>query len=125
MNQQALVLLHDESIWGAIDAWLSGLGEVQFAQILPLVRRSFANFSKHERQSLGEKAKRVPVSGSGVAAPLASNASDAGDAPWDEQRAALALPVLNALLGLNLPPALIDKALVATNFDASSAEVSR
>ena len=125
LNQQALVLLHDESIWGAIDAWLSGLGEVQFAQILPLVRRSFANFSKHERQSLGEKAKRVPVSGSGVAAPLASNASDAGDAPWDEQRAALALPVLNALLGLNLPPALIDKALVATNFDASSAEVSR
>ena len=125
LNQQALVLLHDESIWGAIDAWLSGLGEVQFAQILPLVRRSFANFSKHERQSLGEKAKRVPVSGSGVAAPLASNASDAGDAPWDEQRAALALPVLNALLGLNLPPALIDKALVATNFDASSAKVSR
>ena len=125
LNQQALVLLHDESIWGAIDAWLSGLGEVQFAQILPLVRRSFANFSKHERQSLGEKAKRVPVSGSGVAVPQASNASDAGDAPWDEQRAALALPVLNALLGLNLPPALIDKALVATNFDASSAEVSR
>lgn len=125
LNQQALVLLHDESIWGAIDAWLSGLGEVQFAQILPLVRRSFANFSKHERQSLGEKAKRVPVSGSGVAAPLASNASDAGDAPWDEQRAALALPVLNALLGLNLPPALIEKALVATNFDASSAEMSR
>ena len=125
LNQQALVLLHDESIWGAIDAWLSGLGEVQFAQILPLVRRSFANFSKHERQSLGEKAKRVPVSGSGVAAPLASNASDAGDAPWDEQRAVLALPVLNALLGLNLPPALINKALVATNFDASSAKVSR
>lgn len=125
LNQQALVLLHDESIWGAIDAWLSGLGEVQFAQILPLVRRSFANFSKHERQSLGEKAKRAPVSGSGVAAPLASNASDAGDAPWDEQRAVLALPVLNALLGLNLPPALINKALVATNFDASSAEVSR
>ncbi|QXZ10504.1 hypothetical protein KUF54_04585 [Comamonas sp. Y33R10-2] len=120
LNQQALVLLHDESIWGAIDAWLSGLGEVQFAQILPLVRRSFANFSKHERQSLGEKAKRVPVSGAAAAAPVTS---DAGDAPWDEQRAALALPVLNALLGLNLPQVLIDKAQAATHFEASSAKV--
>ncbi|MEG2976762.1 MAG: DUF5682 family protein [Comamonas sp.] len=120
LNQQALVLLHDESIWGAIDAWLSGLGEVQFAQILPLVRRSFANFSKHERQSLGEKAKRMPVSGAAVAVPVAS---EVGDAPWDEQRAALALPVLNALLGLNLPQALIDQALKATNFEASSAKV--
>ncbi|PIG08464.1 DUF5682 family protein [Comamonas sp. 26] len=120
LNQQALVLLHDESIWGAIDAWLSGLGEVQFAQILPLVRRSFANFSKHERQSLGEKAKRVPVSG---AAATASVASDGDYAPWDEQRAALALPVLNALLGLNLPQALIHQALKATNFEASSAKV--
>lgn len=119
LNQQALVLLHDESIWGAIDAWLSALGEVQFAQILPLVRRSFANFSKHERQSLGEKAKRAPVSGA-AAAPVAS---DVDDDPWDEQRAALALPVLNAILGLNLPQALIDQALRATNFEASSAKV--
>jgi len=57
LNQQALVLLHDESIWGAVDAWLSGLGELQFAQILPLVRRSFSTFSNHERQSLGDKVK--------------------------------------------------------------------
>jgi hypothetical protein len=68
LNQQALVLLHDESIWGAVDAWLSGLGEVQFAQILPLVRRSFSAFSNHERQSLGDKVKRTPVGG--AAAPI-------------------------------------------------------
>ena len=107
LNQQALVLMHDEAIWGAVDAWLTGLGEVQFAQILPLVRRSFANFSNHERQSLGEKAKRAPVAGG---AAVLAVASDDQDAPWDEQRAALALPVLDALLGLNMTPTRMEQA---------------
>ncbi|UXC18738.1 DUF5682 family protein [Comamonas squillarum] len=105
LNQQALVLLHDEAIWGAVDAWLAGLGEVQFAQILPLVRRSFANFSKHERQSLGDKARRAPVAGAAV--PAAALAAGDEDAPWDEARAVLALPLLNTLLGLELPPELL------------------
>lgn len=120
LNKQALVLLHDETIWGAVDAWLTGLGELQFAQILPLVRRSFANFSHHERQSLGEKAKRAPVAGAQQAAPVASG-GEAG--PWDERRAALALPVLNALLGLNLPQALMEQAPVAPDFESSAAKV--
>jgi hypothetical protein len=105
LNQQALVLLHDEAIWGAVDAWLAGLGELQFAQILPLVRRSFANFSKHERQSLGDKARRAPVAGAATVA-AALPASDE-DSPWDESRAVLALPLLNAMLGLDLPPELL------------------
>ena len=123
LNQQALVLLHDEFIWGAIDAWLTNLGEQQFAQILPLVRRSFANFSKHERQSLGEKAKRAPVSGAmqaNAAAPVASG-DEAG--PWDEPRAALALPVLNALLGLNMPLAPMQRAPAAIDIAASTDKV--
>ena len=120
LNKQALVLLHDETIWGAVDAWLTGLGEVQFAQILPLVRRSFSDFSKHERQSLGEKAKRAPVTGAAQAAPIASG-DETG--PWDEQRAALALPVLNALLGLNLPQALMEQAPAAPDFESAAAKV--
>jgi len=111
LNQQALVLLHDEAIWGAVDAWLAGLGEVQFAQILPLVRRSFAHFSKHERQSLGDKARRAPVAG--AAAPAALAAGD-DDSPWDEARAVLALPLLNTLLGLELPPELLAQIAAAS-----------
>ncbi|MFS4551144.1 DUF5682 family protein [Comamonas resistens] len=120
LNKQALVLLHDESIWGAVDAWLSSLGEVQFAQILPLVRRSFANFSNHERQSLGEKARRAPVAGAAAPSPVASG-DEAG--PWDEQRAALALPVLNALLGLNMPGMLMKQALVAPDFESAAVQL--
>ena len=121
LNRQALVLLHDESIWGAVDAWLSGLGEVQFAQILPLVRRSFSTFSNHERQSLGDKVRRTPVGGAAASDPAVGAADDA--APWDESRALLALPVLNELLGLNLPQALMGQAQAATDFDAAAAKV--
>ena len=114
LNQQALVLLHDEAIWGAVDAWLAQLGEAQFAQILPLVRRSFSAFSNHERQSLGEKAKRTPVGGAAVPAAAAVAGGAAQEPPpWDEARAVLALPVLAELLGLDLPPALMEKALAA------------
>ncbi len=121
MNQQALVLLHDEAIWGAVDAWLTNLGEIQFTQILPLVRRSFANFSNHERQSLGEKARRAPAAGVSTAATMVS--TDLDEAPWDEARAALALPVLNVLLGLNMPLTLDNKAQAAMNIEADSAKV--
>ncbi|MEG0975945.1 MAG: DUF5682 family protein [Comamonas sp.] len=120
LNKQALVLLHDESIWGAVDVWLSGLGEVQFAQIVPLVRRSFSNFSTHDRQSLGDKARRAPVGGSAVAA---TEASAGDESLWSEGRAALALPVLNAILGLNLPLAFVGSAQAATDFEASEAKV--
>ena len=125
LNKQALVLLHDETIWGAVDAWLTGLGEVQFAQILPLVRRSFADFSKHERQSLGEKAKRAPVAGAAQtgSVQVALAASGEEPEPWDEQRAAQALPVLNALLGLNMPLAPMQSALAATDFEATAGKV--
>ncbi|MEQ6436008.1 DUF5682 family protein [Comamonas sp. w2-DMI] len=118
LNQQALVLLHDEAIWGAVDAWLTQLGEAQFAQILPLVRRSFSAFSNHERQSLGEKARRTPVGGAAGPAAAAVAQGAAGGAapqapPWDEARAVLALPVLDELLGLELPAALTEQAPAA------------
>ena len=100
LNRQALVLLHDQAIWGAVDAWLAQLGETQFVQILPLVRRSFSEFSTHERQSLGEKARQSQTAG---AQPVARLAGTPGAQPWDVQRAALALPVLGELLGLEQP----------------------
>ncbi len=99
LNRQALVLLHDQAIWGAVDAWLAQLGETQFVQILPLVRRSFSEFSTHERQSLGEKARQAQ---SGTAPPGAGAGAMAAAEPWDEPRAALALAVLDELLGLGL-----------------------
>ena len=93
LNGQALVLLHNDAIWGAVDAWLAQLGEAQFIQVLPLVRRSFADFSRAERQQLGSRAVRGRPSGDQPAtADLAQGV--------DEARAALVLPTLRSLWGL-------------------------
>mgnify|MGYP006944717171 FL=1 len=114
LNRQALVLLHDDAIWGAVDAWLAQLGETQFTQILPLVRRSFSAFSNHDRQSLGEKARRgqgsaAVAAASASAAGAAGAAGDGNDGAWNEARAVLAIPVLDQLLGLNLPVQLLSR----------------
>lgn len=103
LNRQALVLLHDQAIWGAVDAWLAQLGETQFVQILPLVRRSFAEFSTHERQSLGEKARQAQGGTAPAVAGRSGASGAAGTEPWDEPRAAQAIAVLDELLGLGLP----------------------
>ncbi len=99
LNQQALVLLHDDVIWGAVDQWLTALSEEQFRHVLPLVRRSFAAFTASERHSLGHKALHSSPGTAARPTPLAS----AADAPWDEARATLALPALQTLMGLAAP----------------------
>jgi hypothetical protein len=89
------VLLHDVRIWALIDGWLAGLGDDHFQQVLPLVRRSFAEFSRSERRSLGERAAQPPkVEAAGAAA---------SGPDWDVARVARALPLLHQLLGLPMP----------------------
>jgi len=90
LNRNAVVLLHDATVWGLVDAWLAGLGEAHFVQVLPLVRRSFSHFSAGERRDLGQRAAQ----GAAAAEPQAG-------ADWDESRAVLPLPTLRLLMGLN------------------------
>lgn len=89
LNRNAMVLLHDAAVWSLVDAWLAELADAHFLQVVPLLRRSFANFSASERRELGARAaqgiKTAPVW-------LASE----GDAT----RAALPVPTLRLLLGL-------------------------
>ncbi|QPF71503.1 hypothetical protein G8A07_00255 [Roseateles sp. DAIF2] len=90
LNRNALVLLHDATVWRLVDGWLTGLSEEHFLRVLPLVRRSFAAFGPGERRDLGQLAGRGP------------RAADAAPTPpaWDEARAALPLPLLRQLLGM-------------------------
>jgi hypothetical protein len=90
LNRNAMVLLHDAALWALVDDWLSGLAEDAFTSVLPLVRRTFAEFSASERRSLGERAQ-APVGGPGPAA--------AAVVTWNAERAALAVPLLRELLG--------------------------
>ena len=89
LNRNAMVLLHDAAVWSLVDAWLAELADAHFLQVVPLLRRSFANFSQSERRELGGRAAH------GVK-PVPAIAPSEGDAA----RAALPVPTLRLLLGL-------------------------
>ncbi len=48
----ALLLIHDPALRDLLDAWVGGLSEAQFTDLLPLVRRTFGTFSAAERRTI-------------------------------------------------------------------------
>ncbi|PKH42144.1 hypothetical protein SAMN05192575_107167 [Nocardioides alpinus] len=55
----AVLLVHDHALLGLVDAWVGGLDETAFEDLLPLVRRTFAQFSRAERRTIGEQLSRL------------------------------------------------------------------
>ena len=88
------MLLHDDALWGLVDAWLAELSDAHFIHVLPMLRRTFTAFSAPERRQIAERARRA-ASRNGNA----RSASLSGEA-WNEERAALPVPFLRRLRGL-------------------------
>ncbi|MEM9671881.1 MAG: DUF5682 family protein [Bacteroidota bacterium] len=93
LQGSGMVLILDETLWGLLDGWVAQLDEEIFVQTLPVLRRSFATFSKPERRKLGEKAK----SGKQSVSVAAGVSQDTG---FNHERATTALPLVKQLLGL-------------------------
>ncbi|SEC08863.1 hypothetical protein SAMN04489844_1654 [Nocardioides exalbidus] len=55
----AVLLVHDAVLLGLVDTWIDGLDETTFEDLLPLVRRTFSEFSKAERRTIGEQVSRL------------------------------------------------------------------
>ena len=87
------ILLLDENLWNILNNWVTQLEEEVFIQLLPVLRRSFATFSKPERRKLGEKAKN---GGNGVSIGIKLS-SEAG---FNHERASLTLGMVGQLLGI-------------------------
>lgn len=88
------LLLLDDTLWNMVCSWVSQLENDIFMQILPLLRRTFSNFTAPERKKLGEKV-RTGTGGS----PVQSTATSG----TDDTRAALGIPVVMQLLGFFHP----------------------
>ncbi|PTL76936.1 DUF5682 family protein [Vitiosangium sp. GDMCC 1.1324] len=95
VSGSALLLLHRQELWAALDGWLSGLARDAFVEHLPLVRRAFAGFSPSERRAMGERVKQLTT------APAAGSATAATE-DLDPERVAKVLPVLSTLLGVRI-----------------------
>jgi hypothetical protein len=52
-----LLLLHHAELWQTLDGWVRGLQAETFGELLPLLRRTFSQFSPPERQKMLDLAK--------------------------------------------------------------------
>jgi hypothetical protein len=51
----ALLLIHDAELRRLLDEWVNQLDEMQFVDMLPLLRRTFGTFAPAERQAIAER----------------------------------------------------------------------
>ncbi|WP_434595345.1 DUF5682 family protein [Streptomyces sp. A5-4] len=91
-----MLLVHDARLLGLVDAWLAGVPDQAFTDVLPLLRRTFSAYEPGVRRTLGELVRRGPT----TAGPARTEAGAPGFGPGlDEQRAEAVMPVLALLLG--------------------------
>jgi hypothetical protein len=92
LRDSGLLLVHDRQLWSAVDSWLVGLDNDRFHVVLPLLRRTFADYPEGIRQQLVSRLEKTTRS-----QPDGIESEDA----FDEARAASLLSTLGRLLGIN------------------------
>lgn len=92
LHASGSVLLLNDNLWLLVNSWICGLQEESFRELLPILRRTFSDFSSAERRKLGEKAKRFETNGASI--------RHAQDETMDDQEAAKVIPLLSNLLGI-------------------------
>ena len=65
----ALLLIHDDALLGVLDRWVRGLDDSDFLEVLPLLRRSFGDFSPAERGNLLRSTGSLSVAADRTATP--------------------------------------------------------
>ncbi|NEQ48481.1 MAG: hypothetical protein F6K00_35115 [Leptolyngbya sp. SIOISBB] len=91
LQGSGLLLIHDDAIWQVLDDWVTQLSAETFTALLPLLRRTFANFTAPERRQMGERVR------------LGRQELAAESRESDHDRADAALPLIAQLLGLATP----------------------
>nr|WP_240968661.1 DUF5682 family protein [Streptomyces sp. HNM0575] len=112
-----MLLVHDERLLGLVDGWLSSVPGEAFTDVLPLLRRTFAEFEPGVRRTVGELVRRggrfttADVDAGGGSGPAAGAGGPVPQAPpvrpvyagfghgLDAPRADAVLPTLRLLLG--------------------------
>jgi hypothetical protein len=61
LSGSGLVLIHNPGLWKIVDDWVTGLTDDHFTETLPLLRRTFSQFSPAERRQMGERVSKVPA----------------------------------------------------------------
>ncbi|MCA9218953.1 MAG: hypothetical protein KDA71_01425, partial [Planctomycetales bacterium] len=102
LRGSGLLLLHQDGVWQVFDRWLSELGEETFVEMLPLLRRAFADFTTSERRQMGEKVKRLDNVAEGRSE--SNGVGSSTHVSIHDERARRVLPVLAHILGVTPKP---------------------
>ena len=86
MTAAGFVTAHDPQLLAVVDAWVAGVRTEAFDDLLPLLRRTFSEFSAPERRVIGEQVSRAPAA-------VAST-----EPAWDLVAAAAALAAASRIL---------------------------
>jgi hypothetical protein len=97
-----LLLVHDRDLLSVLDDWVTSLRDEEFMEVLPLLRRTFGEFSAPERASIGRAVRFLPSSeqgawGAGGSAGAGGGSDGGTDA--DGERAAGAVRTVASILG--------------------------
>lgn len=57
LKSSGTILLLDDNLWNLVNNWVSRLDDTTFTELLPILKRTFSEFSAAERRKIGEKAK--------------------------------------------------------------------
>jgi hypothetical protein len=88
LHGSGLLLVHFQELWKILDAWVGDLEEENFKELLPLLRRTFSQFSEPERQKMLDLAKNISPTD------IRRHESD-----WDAERAEGALALVRGIFG--------------------------
>jgi hypothetical protein len=90
LSGSGTILIHDDRLRALLDGWIRSVPAEHFMQVLPLLRRTFAEFPAPERRLLGE---RLRTGHGELPAPAAANGE------FDVEAARRVLPLLQTIWG--------------------------
>lgn len=92
LRSSGSILLLDDNLWNLVNNWICMQDKEVFMELLPILKRTFSDFSPAERRKLGEKAKAYGAGG--IQTQTNANTTH------DEAEAARVIPLVCQLLGL-------------------------
>ena len=92
LRSSGSILLLDDNLWNLVNNWVCSQEKETFMELLPILKRTFSEFSPAERRKLGEKAKAGGAGGIQTATASATS--------HNEEEAARVIPLIHRLLGI-------------------------
>ena len=96
LRSSGSILLLDDRLWNLVNNWVCAQDKETFMELLPVLRRTFSEFTSAERRKLGEKARRMDSAGTSPAVGTSVMENEC----LNREEAKKVIPVIRQLLGL-------------------------